>query len=187
MKRRYELRARAERQAETRQRIVEAAVDLHTSIGPANTSLSAVAARAGVQRNTLYAHFPDEATLFRACSGHWRATHPFPSPEPWFAVEDPEQRLGRALADIYDWYATVEDALALFQRDGHVFPEWARSAEGELEALRDALAHGFSRRRAVRAAIGHALDFETWRSLVRRQGLSQRQAVDAMATLVSSL
>lgn len=187
MKRKYELKARAERQAETRQRIVEAAVDLHTTVGPARTSLSAIAERAGVQRNTLYAHFPDETVLFRACAGHWSETHPFPSPEPWFAEPDPPQRLRRALADVYDWYASVEDDLALFRRDGHVFPEWFREADRELASLADALAAGFPRRRAVRAAIGHALEFETWRSLVRRQGLTHRRTVDAMTTLVSSV
>ena len=76
MKRRYELKERARRQAETRQRIVDAAVELHTSVGPARTTISAIAERAGVERHTVYAHFPDEPTLFRACSTHWRAnTH----------------------------------------------------------------------------------------------------------------
>jgi AcrR family transcriptional regulator len=185
MKRKYELRARAERQAQTRQRIVDAAVALHTSVGPAKTTLSAIAERAGVQRHTLYAHFPDEPTLFRACAGHWRATHPFPDPAPWFELTDPQERLRRALADVYAWYGKVEHDVALFRRDGHLFPEWGEAIAAQMDALRDALASGLPKRRAVRAAVGHALEFETWHSLVRAQGLSSRQAIETMLRLVA--
>ena len=93
MKRKYELKQRAQRQAETRQRIVEATVALHTSVGPARTTISAIAAGAGVERHTVYAHFPDEQTLFRACTAHWQAEHPLPDPAPWLELADPEERL----------------------------------------------------------------------------------------------
>ena len=83
MNRKYEKKERARRQEQTRQRIVEAAVDLHTSVGPAQTTISGIAKRAGVERHTVYAHFPDDGTLFRACSEHWAARHPLPDPERW--------------------------------------------------------------------------------------------------------
>jgi AcrR family transcriptional regulator len=176
MARKYELRSRAERQLETRRRIVEAAIDLHTTVGPARTSISAVAERAGVQRHTVYAHFPDERSLFRACSGHWRDQHPFPSVE--------SMGLRAALTAVYAWYEDVEDALALFARDADRYPEiWTERAR-RFAALADALARPLGRRKAVRAAVGHALAFETWRSLVCREGLTNRQAVDAMVAFV---
>jgi AcrR family transcriptional regulator len=190
VKRRYELKERARRQAETRQRIVEATVALHTSVGPARTTISAIADRAGVERHTVYAHFPDERTLFRACSAHWRAEHPTPNFESLSAVADPPTRLGRALTEMYAWYESVEPHLALFVRDAPLTTAGAETlAEtiGRIGRLADALARGWPRRKSVRAAIGHALEFETWRSLVRRQGLSQRQAVDAMLRLVRSV
>ena len=190
MKRKYEQKERARRQAQTRQRIVEAAVDLHTSIGPARTTISGIAQRAGVERHTVYAHFPDEVTLFRACSEHWEAGHPLPDLEAVAAIEDPERRLRRALGDLYAWYESVEDDLAVFLRDASVVPanaEVLAEMTVPLATLADGLAQGRPRRKSVRAAIGHALEFETWRSLVRRQGLSRTQAVDAMARLVESV
>jgi AcrR family transcriptional regulator len=190
MKRRYELKERAQRQAQTRQRIVEATVGLHTTVGPARTTISAIAARAGVERHTVYAHFPDDRTLFRACSEHWTARHPMPDPEAPAEIDDPVRRLRRALGEMYAWYESVESDLALFLRDASVVPANA-DVLGEMTAdvatLADAVAQGWPRRKSVRAAIGHALEFETWRSLVRRQGLSRTQAVDAMARLVSSV
>jgi AcrR family transcriptional regulator len=189
MKRKYELKERARRQAETRQRIVEATVALHTSIGPARTTISAIAERAGVERHTVYAHFPDERALFGACSAHWKARHPFPDPAGWTALDDPQTRLGAALNDVYRWYEQVEDDLAIVRRDAPVHEldgEIVAEDDRELALLADSLARGLPRRKPVRAAIGHALDFETWRSLVRRQGLSRKQAVDAMLRLVTS-
>ena len=183
----YRLGRRAERQAQTRQRIVEAAVDLHTTVGPAATSISAIANRAGVQRHTVYAHFPDEAVLFEACSSHWVAANPFPNGAEWLEIDDPGQRLRRAIGDVYGWYDRVEDALVLFVRDGHVFPSWGEARRGRLAGLADLLAKDLPRRKAVRAAVGHALEFETWRSLVRTQGLSNRAAAEAIARLAESL
>ncbi len=189
MNRKYELKERARRQAQTRQRIVEAAVGLHTSVGPARTTISAIAERAGVERHTVYAHFPDDRTLFRACSEHWTAAHPLPAVEPLAAIEDGPARLRRALGEMYAWYESVEAELALFLRDASVVPANAEAlAEltAELERVAEAVARGRPRRKTVRAAIGHALEFETWRSLVRRHGLTRAQAVDAMATFVAS-
>ena len=190
MKRKYEQKERARRQAQTRQRIVEAAVDLHTSVGPARTTISGIAERAGIERHTVYAHFPDDATLFRACSEHWAARHPLPDLERLREVEDPVRRFREALGAMYAWYESVEADLALFFRDASIVPANADAlAEmaGVFTGLADAVSRGWPRRKSVRAAIGHAFEFETWRSLVRRQGLSRAQAVDAMARLVSSV
>ena len=190
MTRRYELKRRAERQAETRRRIVEAAVDLHTSEGPARTTISAIADRAGVQRHTVYAHFQDERALFQACSAHWRSLHPFPDLSGWLAIDEPAARLRVALNDVYGWYEEVGDDLAVLDRDSTVHEltgELQDQRRRGLENARDALAAGWPRRKAVRAAIAHALEFETWRSLVRRNGLTGSQAVDAMLRFVASV
>ena len=190
MNRKYELKERARRQEQTRQRIVEASVALHTSIGPARTTISAIAERAGVERHTVYAHFPDDRALFRACSAHWEARHPLPDLETLAEIEDPVRRLRRVLCELYAWYDSVEDDLALFLRDASVVPGNAEVL-GEMTAgfaiVAAAMSRGRPRRKSVKAAIGHALEFETWRSLVRRQGLSRTQAVDAMARLVASV
>ena len=190
MSRRYELRRRAERQAETRRRIVDSTVELHTSVGPARTTISAIAERAGVERHTVYAHFPDERELFHACSAHWRGLHPLPNGSGWDRIADPARRLRAALNDVYAWYELVEDDLAIFSRDAGVHSltaELVGQRERAVGSLRDVLIDGWPRRKAVRAAIGHALDFETWRSLARRQGLTRKQAIDAMSILVASV
>ena len=179
MKRKYELKKRAERQAETRQRIVEAAVALHGEKGPAQTSIAAIAKLAGVQRHTVYAHFPDDETLFRACSSHWRDQHPFP--------DDSGLALDAALEAVYGWYEEVEPSFALFARDSDLYPAvWAQRQQA-LAALADRLAARVGRRKIVRAAVGHAVEFETWRSLVRREGLSNAEAAAAMVAFVRSV
>ena len=190
MARTYEKKKRAEREAETRQRIVEATVALHTSVGPARTTISAIAEKAGVQRHTVYSHFPEEDTLFAACTNHWALQHPFPPAERWEAIADPLERLAAALRAIWGWYAEVESDLALFVRDAELVPsvsaDMARYTEG-LGAIADGLTASLGGSSAVRAAVGHALAFETWRSLVRREGLATAAAVDAMLALVSAL
>ena len=100
-KRAYRKRRRAEQEEETRLRITEAAVDLHGSVGPARTTVSAIAERAGVQRATVYRHFPDEEALFAACSSHWAALNPPPDPAAWAEIADPDERLRRALSELY--------------------------------------------------------------------------------------
>jgi AcrR family transcriptional regulator len=190
MSRKYELKRRAEKQAETRRRIVDATVSLHTTEGPARTTISAIADRAGVERHTVYAHFPDERSLFDACTTHWAALHPFPDPERWRAVVDPDTRLRTALRAMYDWYESVEWDLAVFERDAKVHEATAEAVarrKARTVALRNELARGWPRRKPVLAALGHALEFETWRSLVRDQGLTQKQAVEAMSSFVASV
>lgn len=187
MTRTYQKKKRAESEAETRRRIVEATVALHTSVGPARTTISAIAERAGVQRHTVYSHFPEEAMLFAACTSHWALLHPFPPEEPWETVADPRERLARALRDIWAWYAEVEPDLELFLRDAELLPavraDMTRYAE-RLATVADRLAAELGGSSTVRAGVGHALAFETWRSLVRREGLTTADAVDAMLALV---
>jgi AcrR family transcriptional regulator len=190
MKRKYELKRRAERLAETRSRIVQATVDLHTSVGPARTTVSAIAERAGVQRHTVYAHFPNERELLDACSAHWAALHPFPAAASAADGADAEQQLRAALNDVYGWYESVGADLEIFTRDAKVHEPTAvlvRRREERLRDLREQLCQGRPRRKAVRAAIGHALELERWLSLTRHQGLTRPQAVDAMIRFVASV
>lgn len=190
-RRRYLKRRRAELEAQTKQRITEAAVELHGSVGPARTTISAIADRAGVQRATVYRHFPDEETLFEACSSHWMARHPLPDTMAWSAIDDPDERLRTALREMYAWYGRGELMLERTRRDVALVPALRSSIEA-FDRWRDAAADSIvrgrrergRRRRRVRAAVGHALAFETWRSLVRDQDLAPFEAVELMATLV---
>jgi AcrR family transcriptional regulator len=188
-KRRYEKRRRAEREAETRLRITEAAVRLHGTVGPARTTVSAIADEAGVQRATVYRHFPDEDAVFEACSSHWIAQNPPPDPIRWAAVDDPSERLRTALAELYAYYERTAYMLENNTRDVAVVPALRPSMEqfeAYLDAARDVLLRGRRERggarRRLRGAIGHALSFEAWRSLVR-QGVSRRDAVELMMKL----
>ena len=190
-KRPYRKKRRAELEAETRRRITESAVELHGTVGPSHTSMSAVAERAGVRRSTLYRHFPDEASLFDACSSHWNAANPPPDLTEWAGIEDPDERLERALADLYAFYRRTEPMIANLLRDEDTNENVRRhfgAFRGYMDAARDVLMRGRRERgqaRArVRAAIGHALAFETWRSLVREQGLGNVQAARLMGGFV---
>ena len=185
-RRTYTLGRRAEQQAETRQRIVEAAVDLHGRLGPAQTTISMVAERAGVQRHTLYAHFPDERSLFLACSGLVAERDPAPDPTGWRGVGDPQERLRQGLAAIYGWYARNADILGCVVRDAEHHPLTREIAElrfgPQMAAYREALGAGLGSRQ--RAMIELALSFFTWRSLGRDSGLTPDAAVDAMVRAV---
>ncbi len=191
-KRQYRKRRRAELEDETRLRITEAAVDLHGSLGPAKTTISAVAERAGVQRATVYRHFPDEEALFGACSAHWLAQHPLPDLSEWAAIGDPNERLRVALSALYAWYEGGEEMLERTTRDATLVPAMrgavglrrAWLAEAATTIVRGRPERG-ARRRRVEAAIGHAVSFATWRSLVREQGLSGSDAVNLMYRLVA--
>jgi AcrR family transcriptional regulator len=186
----YELKRRAERQEETRQRIVEAAVELHSTVGPARTTVAAIAERAGVTRPTVYAHFPDADSLFRACSGHVRATVPPPDPTAWRSIHDPWERLQAALHDLYGYYARLEPLLENVQRDAAVMPivaEMNAYRVRYLEEIHDLLLEAWPMRGGARGrlrrAIGHALDFRTWQSLVRGQGCDHAEAARLMLAL----
>jgi AcrR family transcriptional regulator len=187
----YRKRRRAESEARTRERITEAAVELHGTVGPASTTISEVARRAGVQRATVYRHFPDETTLFEACSAHYWARHPPPDPTPWARLGDHRRRLETGLGAIYEWYADAEPMLTATSRDRGRVPAMEPAAAaflGYLEAVRAVLVRGRRERGRARqrvdAAAGHALDFTTWRSLVVERGLRQPEAVSLMADLI---
>jgi AcrR family transcriptional regulator len=191
-RRRYRKRRRAELEDETRRRITEAAVELHGSVGPARTTLSAVAERAGVQRATLYRHFPDEEALFDACSAHWAAQNPLPDLAGWAAIADPEKRLRVALSALYVWYERGQEMLERTTRDAALVPAMRPAVERMGGWFADAVAtilcgrpERGARRRRVEAAVGHAVSFVTWRSLVRDQGLSVSEAVNLMHGLVA--
>ncbi|WP_239516045.1 MULTISPECIES: TetR/AcrR family transcriptional regulator [unclassified Streptomyces] len=186
----YEMRKRAEDVGRTRQRIVEAAVHLHGTSGPAWTTIAAIAERSGVTRLTVYRHFPDETALFEACSGHWLSRQRLPRPEEWGAIENPVERLSAGLADLYRFYRAGERMLTLVIRDAHAVPEPIREARAKMtrqyiEVLSDAWPEAADPVR--RAVIGHAAAFSSWRSLCREQGLTNREAVEVMVTLVEAV
>ena len=191
--RKYEMKQRAERQAETRQRIVEAVVSLHREVGPARTTVSAIAERAGVERLTVYRHFADESEIFAACSAHFDTAVPPPDPSAWIFVEGGSECLRAALIAFYDYYRRGEDMLSHVARDAHRLPALAAAAAPSLAfvaAVRDALLEKWhvegAERARLGAAIGHALRFETWHSLARAESLSDDDAVNLMVALASA-
>jgi AcrR family transcriptional regulator len=189
----YRMTRRAESQQETRRRIAESAVELHGTIGPSRTSMSAVATHAGVRRSTLYRHFPDEAALFDACTAHWAAANPPPDLEAWSKVRDPDERLSAALGELYAFYERTEAMLENLFRDELTVPmvrERFAAFRGYFGAAEDTLMAGRQLRGAVklrtRAVVGHAVAFSTWKSLVRERGLDDGTAVELMRALVAT-
>ncbi|HEY2571958.1 MAG TPA: helix-turn-helix domain-containing protein [Solirubrobacteraceae bacterium] len=189
----YRMQRRAESQQETRLRITESAVELHGTVGPARTSMSAVAAHAGVRRSTLYRHFPDEAALFDACTAHWAAANPPPDFTAWSTIVDADERLSIALGELYAFYRRTELMLENLTRDEQAVPiirERFAAFRFYIGAVRDTLAVGRRLRGAVKrrtvAALGHAIAFATWRSLIREQGLTDKEAVALMCSLVAA-
>jgi AcrR family transcriptional regulator len=189
--RRYRKRLRAEQELKTRKAITEAAVKLHGTVGPARTTVSAVADEAGVQRATVYRHFPDEASLFEACSGHYMSMHPPPDPSGWAPIADPAERLAAALKDVYRWWDETEDMMSRVIRDAPLVKSLSAQTQARL-AFFDQIAAILMRGRGLRgkrkarveAAIGHALALSTWQSLVREQGLTNAEAVELMTGMV---
>ena len=189
----YRKRVRAEQEEATRERITEAAVKLHGSIGPARTTVSGVAKEAGVQRATVYRHFPDEVALFAACSAHYWSQHPLPDIESWREIRNHGKRLRRGLTDFYDFYAENEAMLEKTARDAHMVPAMDAAREAFLafvDAAATALMKGRPERGAARrrtaAAVAHALLFPTWQSLTGMQGLSNGEAVALMVAMVET-
>jgi AcrR family transcriptional regulator len=172
-KRRYELKKRAEKLDQTRRRILDATVELHRTLGPGATRITEIARRAGVQRVTVYDHFPDEAALLAACSAHWQALHPAPDPAPWRALSDRGARLRLALGDLYAWYRETEPMTANVLRDAETIPALRAIVDGGLARylaeVRTLLAEPFrargTRRDRIDAAISAAVDFHLWRAL----------------------
>ena len=191
-KRKYELKKRAAQVGETRLRITAAAIELHGSLGPSRTTMSAVAERAGVERRTLYRHFPNEADLFEACSSHYFAANPWPDLGEWRAIRDPHERLERALDELYAYYELTEPMFSNVLRDAEVV-DFARDAVAPLGAYLEEVAEVLltgrqargRKRQVVEGALRHALDFSTWRSL-SANGIGRPEAVKLMTALVES-
>ncbi len=192
-KRPYHMQRRAESEQQTGLRIIESAVALHGTVGPSRTSISAVAAKAGVRRSTVYRHFPDEAALFDACSAHWATANPPPDLGVWSAIASPDERLRVALGELYAFYRRTEPMLDNLFRDEEIMPlvkERFAAFRGYFEAARDTLMAGRTVRGAARrrtqAALGHATSFSTWKSLVREQGLGDSDAATLTRALVAA-
>ena len=186
--RKYELKKRAERQAQTRERIVEATVELHRMVGPARTTISAIAKQAGIERKTFYRHFPDPNGILAACSAHYRALHPPPDPREWQAISDPRARLRRGLRAAYAYYRDNEAMMDNVLRDRQLGVPVGEGFLRHRAAAKAVLAEPFALRGAGRrrldAALDLALGFHTWQTLAPRGGLSDRRAVELMGALV---
>ncbi|HET9717344.1 MAG TPA: helix-turn-helix domain-containing protein [Pseudolabrys sp.] len=188
MTRTYILKKRAAQQAETRNRLVEAAVELHTKLGPAATTFSMVAEKAGVQRHTLYAHFPDERSLLMACSGHVEARDPMPDAATWRSIANLAERRAAGLREIYSWFDRNEILLASVLRDAEhhaLVQEISRLRYGpSIAAWHEVLGAKLSTKQ--RAMLHLALSFHTWRGLVRESGMKQAAAVEMMLRAIES-
>jgi AcrR family transcriptional regulator len=184
------MRKRADQVEQTRRRIIDAAVHLHGTVGPAASTIAGIAEQAGVTRLTVYRHFADEQALFEACSAHWLSQQVPPDPAVWQRHADPEQRLRAGLADLYRFYRAGEPMLARIDRDHEHLPaqfqqQLAAGNAAMREVLVAPLAGAWDERR-LRALIGHAMAFSTWRSLCLDQQLPDSEAVEAMVALVLS-
>ena len=191
-KRKYELKKRAEEMADTHRRITEAAIDLHGTVGPSRTTLSAVAKQAGVERRTLYRHFPTDAGLFAACSTHYFAANPWPELGNWRAIRDPRERLERALDELYAYYERTEPMFSNVLRDAELV-DFARDAlvpfHAYLEEAAEILTVGRpvrgQRRQLLAGALRHALAFSTWHSLTA-SGITRANTARLVTALVDA-
>jgi AcrR family transcriptional regulator len=191
-RRKYELKKRAEQMDETRGRITEAAIELHGTVGPSRTTISAIAERAGVERRTLYRHFPTEADLFSACSSHYFSANPWPDLDSWRAIRDPGERLERALDELYSYYTRTEPMFSNVLRDAELVDS-AREAVAPLDAYlaeaAEVLAVGRGvrgrRRQLLEAALRHVLAFSTWHSLSTND-IERSDAVKLTTALVEA-
>jgi AcrR family transcriptional regulator len=189
-KRAYRMRKRQEDIEATRRRIIEAAARLHGSVGPIETTFSAVAEEAGVQRSTIYRHFPDEAALFGACTSHWVASHPWPRPQDWEGIAEPVARLRQGLRELYRYYDENFQMLANSYRDIEVMPPFVGEMMGATTSgiVDSLLAPWPDGQRSVRlvAAIRAAADFRTSRAFVDA-GLSPHAAADLVTDMVAAV
>lgn len=187
-KRPYRKKKRAESEEETRRRITEAAVELHGTVGPANTTVTELAERAGVSRMTVYNHFPTDADLLAACSGHWFSEHPTPDPDGWAVVTDPAERLELALGELYRWFDRGRDMLGNTLRDAPLVPALGDLMEGWWGSYSDrvvtVLAQGWPEDPMLRVTLRLVVDFNTWR-LLSALGLENDVAARLAAEMVT--
>jgi len=182
----YQLKRRAARQDQTRQRIIEAAIELHQTIGPAATTVSEIAERAQVGRVTVYRYFPDEPTLARACSGQYFERNPFPDPERWLAITDPVERLRTGLRETYAYHRATELMITHVladARDHPVVAPYHAHFRYAADVLTEPWRERGRRRTLLRAGIAVALSFDTWRTLTRDEQLTDHQALELMLRL----
>lgn len=179
---------RTEQVTGTRQRIVDAAVALHGSVGPARTTIAGIAERAGVTRLTVYRHFADDEALFAACSAHWLSLQRLPHPAAWSVETEPLVRLGTGLSDLYRFYRDGEAMLTRIYADLDDLPAAHRKVlAARNDHFRNVLLEPFPDADArLRAAVNHAVSFWTWRSLCHDNGLSNDDAVDIMTALIAT-
>jgi AcrR family transcriptional regulator len=187
----YRQQRRAEQQVQTRQKVVDAVLALHGEVGPAFTTVSAIAERAGVERVTVYRYFPDDLSLFSACGARFHEVHPLPETATWRHIANPVERLRAALAEVYAYHAATEPIQGNFRRDAPRLPALQQVVARAVPHWRKVTASLLSgwpeggEPALLTAAIGHALDFMTWRDLVRIRGLSQEQAIQMMVRFVA--
>jgi AcrR family transcriptional regulator len=192
VKRPYNLKARAEKHAETHRALARAASELHHTVGPSRTTISAIAERAGVQRLTVYRHFPNDEAIFTACTAYSFSVDPPPNPDTWTGIEHPEKRLRRALGECYRYYRKKRQLLANLYRDAEM-PVVAAALQRRRAMLRHAqeiLQAGWrvssSRGRFFAATLAHSLEFSTWLSLTEEQGLTDSEAIELAVRLVNA-
>jgi AcrR family transcriptional regulator len=190
--RRYQLRARADRQRQTRERIVAATVALHQEVGPARTTIAEIARRAGVQRLTVYNHFPQVSDLLRACQRHFLASNPPPDIAAGHSQEDALTRLEEALTDLYRWYRANEAMERNVHRDRHLVPELhglMRIADSRLDATSAAYSELVGGKAAtsasLRSLVRLALEFSSWEVLAG-QGMTDAEIANLMRRAVSA-
>ena len=189
-KRTYTKHRRAESEAETRAHIVEATVSLHEEVGPARTTIAAIAERAGVHRPTVYRHFPTVEGLLGACSGHWVELHPPPDPSSWVAVPDPEERLRVALDELFAYYEATEAMTRNVLRDAAVMPELAIYGDqfsDYFAAVNEVLLAGRAAEPMLEAALTLAAAFETWQTISQRTDLDRAGAVVLAVAFVNGV
>ncbi len=188
------MQRRLESVEQTRRRITAAAFELHATVGPAHTTVSAIADRAGVQRHTVYAHFPDLDTLYRACTEHGIRVTGMPGPVPWAATADPTDRLRVGLTELFAWYRANQRMLrnVLAEVDPTATPATEPDLfDLQMASLSAVLEDGWTMadegaRSTLQAVLAHAMAFDTWSSLTGG-GLSDEQAVDLLAAVVSGI
>lgn len=193
-KRKYELKTRADSQRRTRERIIQATMELHKEVGPAKTTVAEIARRANVQRLTVYNHFPDVSELFGACQARWMGLHPLPDMSVALADPDPTERVRRTLRAFYGWYRETASMAEKIQRDRGTVPAldalMKQTADARLVQLTEALVGGFASQadgaQRQRVLIRLALDFWTWRNL-KREGLDDDAAADLMTEAITRL
>lgn len=181
---------RAGDEQRTRSSIVDAAEALHAEVGPAGTTISAIAERADVTRATVYRHFPDDESLFLACSGQWLSRQVLPEPNRWDTHDDPFVVLQSGLTDIYRYFRDGEPMLTSVLRDAdHVPAPITEARLAQEREWRQRLTRGLPgpRRKITRAAVAHATSFVTWRSLCVDLGLPNASAVDLMVAMTASV